>query len=288
MKRSSSSHVSFSRLGYTLLEVLLALGLSGMLMLLVYTAMQTYWQLSTAGRIDMERGQLARTLVRRMEMDIRSVTYKAEKQQQAAGSEEQAADEGAGNTQTGTGSDASSDTTTIRIEEDDTYLTADVHLIGTSSSLEMIALRPTRNRTGTLEDELFAGAESDRRKVGYMFMTAGTDGLGGLYYRNVDQQLESMMEAEGSAIDPLSQYELLAAEIAYLEFQYLDGTTSSWVSEWHSRDMGGLPRAIKITFQFHPSEMASTNRLRMSRTSASTEVFQTVVHLPMSAAPVAL
>ncbi len=112
--------------------------------------------------------------------------------------------------------------------------------------------------------------------------------MSGLFYRNVDQQLEQMMEAEGNAMDPLSQHELLAAEVADLRFQYFDGTTNAWVDDWHSRDMAGLPRAIKITFRFHPAEMASTNQLRTSHTSLSTEVFQTVVHLPLSDVPLDL
>ena len=67
---------SQTRWGYTLFEVLLALGLSSLLMLLVYGAMESFWRLSTLGRLDAERCQLARTLIRRMEMDIRSLTYK--------------------------------------------------------------------------------------------------------------------------------------------------------------------------------------------------------------------
>jgi len=272
------------RTAYTLLEVLLALGLSGMLMLLVYMTMQTYWNLSTAGRIDVERGQLARTLIRRMEMDIRSVTFQVA-QDTASNSTEQAADEGAGNTQAG---EESLTDTDIEIEGTESQLQADIHLVGTPTMLEMISLRPTRNRTGSVEDELYADIESDRRRVGYMFSASGTAGVAGLYYRNVDQQLERSLEAQGNPVDPLTQYVLLAPEIAYLEFQYYDGTTNSWVESWDSREMAGLPRAIKITFQFHGAEMASTNRLRQSRASGSTEVFQTVVHLPLSEVPLEL
>jgi prepilin-type N-terminal cleavage/methylation domain-containing protein len=277
--RTSSQVRSTRRKGYTLLEVLLALGLSGMLMILVYGAMQTYWSLSSMGKVDAERCQLARSIIRRMEMDIRSITYKPA-EQQVAESTGQAADEGVS---------AAEDTSApapVEVIEDDTYLTAEVHVIGTATSLEMIVLRPTRNRTGSAEDAAFAAAESDRRRVGYMF--SGVGGVPGLYYRNDDQQYELMMEQQGSPLDPAGQYVLLAPEVADLTFQYLDGGTNTWLDSWHSRDMAALPRAIKITMLFHSSAMASTNALRTAATNASTEIFQAVVHLPLSDAPLEL
>ncbi len=282
--RSKATPVVRSRRGYTLLEVLLALGLSSLLMLLVYGAMESFWRLDSLGRLDAERCQLARTLIRRMEMDVRSVTYKPADTSTSSGtaSQTQAADEGAGNTATGSGTQSQAQSTTVEVEEDDSYLVSGVHLIGTSQSLEMIVLKPFRNRTGSLQDELYVERQSDRRKVGYMFSSSG------LYYRNVDQQVEQMLEAQGSLPDPSADYVLLAAEVADLRFQYLDGTTNTWMDQWHSRDMAGLPRAIKVNIQFYPASMASSNRLRQSGTSASTEVFQSVIHLPLSDVPLEL
>jgi hypothetical protein len=217
-----------------------------------------------------------------MEMDIRSITYKPAEEQVAADSQGQAADEGlSAADDTGTSTPAP-----VEITEDDTYLTAEVHLMGTPQSLEMIVLRPTRNRTGSAEDAAFAATESDRRRVGYMFST-GVGGPG-LYYRNDDQQYELLMEQEGSPLDPVSQYMLLAPEVADLTFQYLDGATNTWVDQWNSRDLAALPRAIKITMLFHSSAMASTNALRTAPTHVSTEIFQAVVHLPLSDAPLEL
>lgn len=291
MIRTSSTRRPTARKGYTLLEVLLALGLSGMLMILVYGAMQTYWSLSSTGKVDAERCQMARALVRRMEMDIRSITYKPA-EQQVAESSGQAADESASAADEGVS--AAEDTSTyqpsaepVEITEDDTYLTAEVHLMGTATSLEMIALRPMRNRTGSTQDAAVLAMESDRRRVGYMFST-GSGGVPGLYYRNDDQQYELMMEQEGSPLDPTSQYSLLAPEVADLTFQYLDGGTNTWVDQWNSRDMAGLPRAVKITMLFHSAAMARTNTLRNAPTHVSTEVFQTVVHLPLSDVPLEL
>ncbi len=311
------SSPSPTRRGYTLIEVMLALGLSSLLMMLVYGAMQSFWQLSTTGRLDAERCQLARTLIRRMEMDIRSLTYKPAEAQDTS-STNQAAASGAGNTASGSsttssssgssgstgsagssgssgssstsgssGSTSSSSSSTTQTTVEPVELLADVHLNGTSQSLEMIALRPSRNRTGSAEDAAFLATQSDRRRVGYMF-SASMSGASGLYYRNIDQQYERAMELEGNMLNPITEYQLLAAEVADLRFQYLDGSTGAWLDQWNSRDLAGLPRAIKITLQFHPESQASTNRLRTSKTSTSTDVFQTVVHLPLSDVPLDL
>ncbi len=246
MNRISDRDRVSRRSGYTLVEVLLALALSGLLMLVVHAAMQSYWQLSTLGRIDTERGQLARTLIRRMEMDIRSLTFTPPEQEIEEDSGEQAADEGAGNTASGSSTEANPRSDSTTIQEDDSNLIANVHLIGTAQALDMIVLRPTRNRTGSLEDEIFIESQSDRRKVGYVFSAGGELGPPGLYYRNVDQQLESMQEQEGStSLSASGQYELLAAEVEDLRFQYFDGVSNTWVDAWHSRDMASLPRALK-------------------------------------------
>ncbi len=285
MNRASRPNTSRTRLGYTLLEVLLALGLSGLLMMLVYGAMQSFWRLSTTAQIDAERCQLARQLIRQMELDIRSVAYKSSQQQPSGGSGGQAADEGFGSAAEETGTESGIEPA-VEMLTDDTALLADVHLYGDSQSLEMIVLRPTRNRSGSQEEAMLLANESDRRRVGYAL--TDLSGQPGLYYRNTDQQIEQIMERQGNAVDPATQYVLLAPEVADLRFQYLDGATSTWVDQWHSRDMGGLPRAIKISLQFHPPAAANSNQLQMPRASASTEMFQAVVHLPLSNVPLEL
>lgn len=59
--------------GFTLLEVVLALGLTSLLLAAVYSALQMHWMYSYVGQVEMERAQVARALFRRIEIDLRSV-----------------------------------------------------------------------------------------------------------------------------------------------------------------------------------------------------------------------
>lgn len=63
------------RHGFTLIEVLLSLGLTVVLMLAVYTVFDLYQQVTVAGRADVERAQIVRAIVRKMELDLRSCVF---------------------------------------------------------------------------------------------------------------------------------------------------------------------------------------------------------------------
>ena len=67
-----------SRSAFTLLELMLALGLTIALLTVVYSAMELHWRFSTLGQVEVERAQIARAVLTRMSADIRSVMYRAE------------------------------------------------------------------------------------------------------------------------------------------------------------------------------------------------------------------
>ena len=62
--------------GFTLFEVLIALSLSLMLIAAIYSGLNLYWRYSSAGQADVERAQLARAVMRRIELDVRSVMFR--------------------------------------------------------------------------------------------------------------------------------------------------------------------------------------------------------------------
>ena len=64
--------------GFTLLELLIAMALTLTLMTILYTAMDLHYRFSTMGQIEVERSQIARSLLQRMAADISSVTYRPE------------------------------------------------------------------------------------------------------------------------------------------------------------------------------------------------------------------
>ena len=74
---ASGYGVEAPRRGFTLLEVVLALGLSSLLMAAIYSALQMHWSYSLTGQVEMERSQVARALFRRIEIDIRSVIFRS-------------------------------------------------------------------------------------------------------------------------------------------------------------------------------------------------------------------
>ena len=76
-RRVSVNPMDRQRSGFTLLEVVLALGLSGILLIAVYAAIQMHWTYSITGQVEMERSQLARAIFRRIEIDLRSVVFRS-------------------------------------------------------------------------------------------------------------------------------------------------------------------------------------------------------------------
>ena len=76
MLRNAKRPSAFSPRGFTLLELVLALGLASLLLAALYTALQMHWSSSALGHVEMERSQVARALFRRIETDIRSVVFR--------------------------------------------------------------------------------------------------------------------------------------------------------------------------------------------------------------------
>lgn len=259
--------------GYTLLELLLALGLSGILMVAVYASLAHYWRLSSVGKIDAERMQLARSLVRRMAIDIRSIVDQPEEEEEVVTEDEESED----------------GTVTMTTEDAASTLTVTARLVGTSTSLTLVAVRPTRNRVrlATAEDLAVQDSQSDLRRLTYSFGGGTATEASGLYFSNVDQREAEWSELQGVAMTDVPT-ELLAAEVISLQFQYLDGNTSTWVDDWHSIEYAGLPRAIRVSMQFAPASAADSEILASSRTSPTTEYVHFTIDLPAASLPEAL
>ena len=76
--RNASSPVRIPNRGFTLVELLLAMALTLTLMTMLYTAMDLHYRFSTMGQIEVERSQIARSLLSQMAADIRSTVYRPE------------------------------------------------------------------------------------------------------------------------------------------------------------------------------------------------------------------
>ncbi len=94
------------RAGFTLLELLIAIGLTSILMVALFSAMDIYFKLQLDGHEEITRQQISRTLLRQMTRDIESVVFV---KKQTVDDEEDSSDSGAG-TNSGAGTTGGSST----------------------------------------------------------------------------------------------------------------------------------------------------------------------------------
>lgn len=282
MMRAASIQVSSLRRGMSLLEVVLASGLCVLLMLAVYSAMDQAYRLSSTGKDDLQRMQLARAILRRMELDVRSVTYAIE------------------------AADPDSDLYGVEPEPDpddpdpeepipevtvlspiDQLLAGSAGLIGTATRLELHVSRPRRELSfGPLVDDASVTTRvSDLRSVIYDFQGSGSstlvdaDGqpLIGLIRTEGDRMAVLDVEAAGGAGEIMTLPQALAPEANSVLFRYFDGTT--WYEEWDTPTLGMLPRAIEVSIQFEPTSAAMLGGTAAA-VAAGTTQFRFVIALP--------
>jgi prepilin-type N-terminal cleavage/methylation domain-containing protein len=206
MKRYHPQFGRSSRGGFTLLEVVIAAALSGLLMVAVYQAIDLHWKFSTTGRDEIERSQLARAILKKVEIDIRSVVFQPPEPETA--SQGQAADEGSaaggtgsggtgsggtgsgggtGGTGTGSGTGSSGTGSTEQTEAvvdatslDTAFTKATVGIMGNRDSLLLTISRPSRGSVGLVQDDQhLAPPRSDLRSVMYFLGVPGAGGLAG-------------------------------------------------------------------------------------------------------------
>jgi hypothetical protein len=111
-----------------------------------------------------------------------------------------------------------------------------------------------------------------------------TTAAGGLVRRSLDRAATSQAASTG-ALALLNQTgELLAPEIAAIEFAYWDGVT--WQIEWSSDEYGELPLAVQVQLTMLDPVVAATQNPQTLSTltpgAEGTRTFQHTVRLPMA------
>lgn len=299
MRRQSNTQSS--RHGFTLLELILALGLTITLMTALYSAMELHWRFSTLGQVEVERAQVARALLSRMSSDIRSATFSVEDiygTDTGSTEDDEFSDDGS-DTDDGfsTGTDDATDETATEpfqfAEPGLAYTGATSGVYGDSGTLVIHMSRPyrERNRADVTATTL---SKSDLKSVAY-FLAEGdgmlslsaqtylvsTDGpQEGLVRMDGDRFSLALTEAEGDPLENVSKIRLLAEEIEYLAFEFHDGY--EWLTEWDSTYQGRLPNAIGITLGFRAPEYAEGSIFARTP-SESTDTYRIVVPLVASA-----
>jgi len=284
-ERASYARGPVPRSAFTLLEVLLATGLSLVLMVAVYAALELYYRYSRVGQEEMERCQIARAVLNRMATDIRSVVYRRNEQE---GQDE------ANNT-----ADSQDMITVEVVDPDEAYLSESVGVFGDSQTLVLHISRPQAALLVDESDADTATASSDLQSVSYFLVGTESDSAlqqlvaselaneesedeepaTGLARLQGNRLAMTMADEEGHLQTMAEKTQLLAEEIDFLQFEYFDGT--EWVDEWDTVQYGGLPKAIAITIGFRAPE-ESPSLLFGGTVGASTDQYRLVVALPLA------
>ena len=272
--------------GFTMLEVILAIGLTGLLLAAIYSALDLYWKYTTLGQQQVERAQIARAVFQKISQDLHSVTY-----MQETAVEEEESTTGSSETET--------EETVIEVTNpDDAYTSGNIGVFGDAQSLVLHTSRPGRQPLLISNTGSSSAMQSDLLSVSYFLAVAGAEGLQGAVgdqYRNTTTTGQStqglarlegdrlaMSMADGSAdVQVLAQQsQLLAAEISSLQFQYFDG--SDWLEVWDSIEYGTVPQAIKVTIGFQNENIEGLEKIANNKINGNENSFSMVIALPLA------
>ncbi len=231
--------------GFTLLEVVLAIGLAGVVLALLTTAIDLYLVRVDVNRTRVESAQLARTLLTRMADDLRAARYWSPSSGSSTGSS------GGSNSTASTDTEASAKV---------------LGIFGTATELRID--RGARWRWERIAQEIdatsAAGADEMPQTVQYIFNSGDTllagrmaalgvladpalPGYAGLYRQQAATSAWIYQtSATGVSVTATEQSapELLAPEVLELEFTYFDG--EQVLEQWDSAQQGRLPRGVEI------------------------------------------
>lgn len=292
--------------GMTLMEVIVALGLSVALMALVGSALQFYAVTLNQRDEQVRRTTIARGVMQMICADLRAAVWSEPQDLSVVGEMLTSANGNAAATATGlgstsaTGTDESAGTEDATMEEPTLDLALNLSstsrpgLIGTQSEILFDVSRLPRvdqmtMNMNALPSEL-QDVPSDLKTVSYHIQAAGAGGVpsplnavgtaseAGLVRRVIDREASKYANQMGDVTRLMQTGSLIAPEVIGLEFSYWDGTM--WLTSWHSDDMGSLPLAVKVRISMQPRESKDATVI------PSAEIFETIVRLPMASSMV--
>ncbi len=253
------------RPGFTLIEVILALGLTALVLVALAAAVDVHLRVVQTGRTHVEEAQLARALLDHIADDLRDAVIvnpvEAGPLQAPAGGSS-----GTGSASQPPGGPSAPGATppeddTSAAEQDDSQTETDLAvagLVGESDWLQVDVMRLPRldqydEETIALGDGSLSDRLSATRRVVYYLNeeTGNVDSAGdeeyrgGLVRRELDRTVSAWDEERGLLADLDDQWKPIAPEVTAIEFLYFDGT--EWVESWDSNESGGLPVAVHVS-----------------------------------------
>lgn len=291
--------VRSGRQGLSLVEVLIALALSGLLLTSVYSAISMYFHYSHSGQEEVEKNQLARALLLRIEQDLRSIVYRPDDPATA-----ETDDTGVADTTT---DESSTDTTSTTTETQsvtdpsDAFAGSASGLFGDAQTIVLHVSRPRLDIVSApqLNSQMVVSRTSDLKTVSYFVAGSGSGGLQaaaaghfatqnpngsgqsqGLARMEGDRLALQLADKSGNVTSLLGQTQMLAPEVSRIGFQYYDG--SVWTTQWDSASFGGLPRAVEVNLEMtYAAETTGQGRYKKTKQEAP-RTYRLVVFLPLS------
>ncbi|MGI9455459.1 MAG: prepilin-type N-terminal cleavage/methylation domain-containing protein, partial [Aeoliella sp.] len=262
-------------MGFTLIELILALALSAVLLALLAAALNIGIARATGNRDDVEQARLAGGVITLIASDIQNAAIYDPQDVSSAMSIAEASAKfdvdsidsissgapagsgGSGSNSSTFGDSSSSFDSTSEAES----LRRPLGVYGTLQELQLDVLRENpqfevnqegavsaTTATGEISTVLYKLGEG-LESLGSSAATNGRSATSGLVRQEVHRDLLNWAEQTGTAADFAGQPLLIAAEVVRLEFRYFDGTEA--LEEWDS-DLreGELPRAIELRIWF--------------------------------------
>ncbi len=224
------------RPAYTLLEVLLALGIATLLLAGLYVSMDVQLSLAEAGRERVDESSLARALLNRIAGDIAPSLSPIRASAAATGTG------GAAATESTTTTDATTTTTNLNA-----VVPFNGGVGGDLNRLTMYISRAPGASRGTVDADVAPnGAPPDVRRVTYWRAEQGLarQEISRVTADDESTQLPPFVPDEGAFV--------ISSEVDSVEFRYFDGT--AWQESWDGTAASldgatplGPPRAVKIT-----------------------------------------
>lgn len=269
MKALPCSRRSNPAAGFTLFELLIAVGLTSLLMAALYSAMSTYFQLQLDSHEEIARQQVSRAVLRQMTRDIQSVVFA---KQEALPEDESSASGSASGGSTDGGLDGNAYGESM-IDPETVSTSYTSGLVGTATDLQLFVSRPDPNLAYVSSQELSTLDQrtGDLMIIRYLMADKSGSGLGSeIADREAPGQddgpvglarmagdLYGLSTAmENSEDSPqLAAAKVLAREVSGVQFRYFDGI--AWQEEWDSTALNALPKAIEIVLTVRDEAEAS-------------------------------
>lgn len=276
--------------GFTLIEVLLSLGLASLILVALGMAIDVHLRCLHIGRTNAEEAQLARVLLLRIRDDLRNAAVINPVDASNIPPAPSESDDSEG------GDESATTTDDMAMEEFETEGEYAIGLYGESDWMQVDVCRMPRLDQYDYEtlpsgSETLPDVVSGVKTVAYSLSEdtgmASTTGeyRGGLMRREIDHAVTRWAEDVGTLTTADSELEPIAPEVTNLEFLYFDGM--EWVDSWDSTEMGGLPIAVHVSIAIMSREEHRRITRTSDRSTTETELATNFIYSLTVALPVA-